>query len=156
MAFYVQIVNGKATRAASSDELKAEGIDHAAREAQGWQTSWDWSDFLTVELIANELSAATGRDFLPCDRGDHVSPRYDVIEAPKLGDDVSRGFNGDYYPVGKVTRITGAGRRIIETKDERGTVRKFYRVKLSAAWREGKGSPFCLVPGVRSEWNREF
>jgi fermentation-respiration switch protein FrsA (DUF1100 family) len=140
---------------AEREELHRTG----GREAwAGIENRNDWRDFATVELIANDLSALTGDDWLPVDRGAHVSPRYDVVVCPKVGEDVSRGFNGDYYPVGKIIGITGAGRRSITTMatDGSGVVRKFYRVKLSGAWKEGGGSPFCLVPGVRHEWNPEF
>jgi len=49
--------------------------------------------------IANR--ADDGEAYIATDGSASLYPRYDVVSIPKVGDSVSRGFNGDYYPVGK-------------------------------------------------------
>lgn len=118
-----------------------------------WQSRWDWKSFEEVERLAAYLSAMTGKIHLGVDSGPCVSPQFDVIEAPRVGDEASRGFNGDYYPVGKIVRIT-KGLMVI-TEDEHGKQRRFNRIKKSGGWREvGRG--FWLVSGVRDERNPSF
>ena len=119
----------------------------------GWLNRWDIDSFMLAQVLADSASELLGVKYLASDSGPNVSPRYDVIEAPKLGDDASRAFNGDYYPVGKIVSISQS-MRLIVARDERGLERKFYRRKLSGAW-VNKGM-WSLVPGVRSEWNPEF
>lgn len=122
----------------------------------GWINRNDISDhpapFLFAQQIADGASKLAGRAFLATDAGDHVSPRYDVIEAPKVGDDVSRAFNGDYYPVGKIVAIHKNYRRIVVDGDRGRLI--FSRRKESGAW-VNKGM-WSLVPGVINRLNPEF
>lgn len=134
-----------------------------ARKADGsWGAGWlnrtdmgqhQVAPLLFAQQIADSASNLTGRTCLAIDSGPDVSPRYDVIEAPAIGDDASKGFNGDYYPVGKITKI-GKDYKQITVDGPRGLI-KFYRRKLTAAWVQ-TGGTWCLVPGTRSEWNQEF
>ena len=94
-----------------------------------WQNRWDWKDFATVQSLAKYVTAMTGKTYLPTDAGDSVSPRYDVVEAPCVGDPISYGFNGDYYPCGTIVKIT-KGWRITSS-----TGKVFNRRKESAGWR---------------------
>lgn len=110
---------------------------------------WDVKSFDQAQAIAADESARTGRTVLAVDRGPNVWPRYNIVTPPQVGEDVSEGFNGDYYPVGKVEKIGKDYKRI------KAGGRWFYRRKLTARWCQG-GSPFCLVQGTRHEWNREF
>lgn len=117
---------------------------------RAWQTRWDWKSFDEVERLSRYLTAMTGKTYLPVDHGPHTGPRFDVMEAPKVGDQVSRGFNGDYYPCGTIVRIT-KNWMVITSEG-----RKFNRRRNTAAWVEVGGGPFCLVPGHRDERNPHF
>lgn len=146
---YVHIVNGKAI--GTSDEYP--GND---RHAGNWQCRVDWSTFERVEQVADELNAAIGGSqdsgkYIAIDSGEHVSPRYDVIVRPMVGDKVSYSFNGDTYPDGTITKITGQNFRIITTST--GSV--YYRRKLSGCWKK-KGGTWNLVLGHRNERNPSF
>ena len=87
--------------------------------------------------------------YLVADKGHGISPRYDVIAAPKVGNKVSRSFNGDYHPAGEVTKVSASFKRVA-TSD--GTV--FYRQGASASWvSNGKDA---MVGGHHKEQNKEF
>jgi len=122
-----------------------------ARRADGsWGSGWfsrnDIKSFAFARTMAELLTEKFGKRYLPCQRG---SSEFDVIEAPVVGNEVSKGFNGDYYPCGKIVKITPTFQ--ITTSD--GT--KFRRVKESAGWREvGRG--FWMVAGVHDERNPSF
>lgn len=79
---------------------------------------------------AKEVAAALGPEFVATDAGAHVSPRYDIVKLPKIGDKVSYAFNGDSYPCGTVTSISKS-LKVIATSEGQ----KFYRVRESGAWR---------------------
>lgn len=111
------------------------------------------SPWLFAQQIADSASKFTGRTFLAIDNGDHVSPRYEVIEAPSVGDEVSKGFNGDFYHVGQVVKI-GKNYKQITVQGKYGTI-KFYRKGLRGCWLQ-PGGTWGLVPGVRNEMNPEF
>lgn len=119
----------------------------AARMA--WKHHCDFNSFAMVNRIALQASKLTGHRHLPVDRGSHVSPRYDVIEAPLLGNLVSRGFNGDYYPAGSITKISASFRRI-----ETSTGVVFWRVRNTESWRADQ--TWGMVSGHRSEQNPSF
>lgn len=121
----------------------------------GWIERRDFPSFEFAAQLAAGASKLTGEDWIPVDRGDHTSPRYDVMVCPKVGDDVSKGFNGDYYPIGKVVSVSAApARRVITVDGPRGKLR-FYRNKLSSGWTQAGGT-WGLIKGVHSDWNREF
>ena len=139
---YIKVVNGLPVEWAS--ELSSEQHRDPA-----WQNRWDWKDFETVERLALYMTAATGKTYLPADRSASVSPRYDVIEAPKVGDPVSYGFNGDYYPCGYITRIT-KGWRVYTSEGK-----TFNRRKNSAGWTM-VGGTWGMVAGHIDERNPHF
>jgi hypothetical protein len=125
----------------------------------GWLNRNDISahpaPLLFAQQIAASVSKFTGAEWLPVDQGPEVSPRYDVMACPKVGDEASRGFNGDYYPVGKIVAISPAPlRKVITVDGPRGKMR-FYRRGQSAGWVQAGGT-WGLVAGVRNDWNREF
>jgi len=106
-----------------------------------------------AKRVAELATKLTGKLHVPTDSGPYVSPRFDVIEAPKVGDDASYAFNGDYYPCGKITAISDSLRRIVAT-DEKGVKRVFWRRRQSGAWvYQGTWS---LVQGHVSRLNPEF
>jgi len=107
-----------------------------------------WKDAERVAEQANLLN--DGHGYIATDAGPHVSPRYDVIRMPQVGDEVSMGFNGDYYPCGTIVRVSGGEHRIVTTSDGK----KFYRRKRSGAWRYNQ--TWYLVAGHINERNPHF
>lgn len=112
----------------------------------------DWDTMEKAERIASGLNvyAEGGETYMAIDNGACVSPRFDVIVAPKVGDDVSYGFNGDCTPCGQIKSISKGEMRVITTTD--GT--KFYRNKLSGRW--VNNGTWVLVRGHISERNPHF
>lgn len=110
---------------------------------------WDYKGLDQVTTLAQQLTAASGEQYLPVDSGPSVSPRFDIIEAPKVGEHVSMGFNGDYYPVGKITGISDSF-RVITTSDGK----RFFRRRQSGTWRHSK--TWSLVTGVHNDQNPHF
>lgn len=115
----------------------------------GWLTHSDIGTAEYATTLATLLTEKLGRTYLAADAGEGCYPRYDVIEAPMIGDKVSRAFNGDAYPCGEITRITPTWR--ITTSD--GT--KFSRRGDTGSWREIHGS-FSMVNGHIYEQNPSF
>lgn len=117
---------------------------------EGVQSRRDWKTFEEAERIAKLLNETDGSDrYIAVDSGEHVRPRYDVIEVPQIGDPVSRAFNGDYYPAGHIVKISKS-LKIITTD----TGVRFFRRKQSARWVEG--GTWSMVHGHKSELNRSF
>lgn len=145
--------NPYACKPIDSKDLSA-GFSYGA----GWINRNDISQypgapFLYAQQIADSASKLAGAPYLAVDNGESVSPRYDVIEAPQVGDEVSRAFNGDYYPVGKIVAIQKNYRRIVVDGSPRGRL-IFARRKESGAWLN-KGM-WSLVSGQVSRLNPEF
>ena len=151
---YIKIVNDKAVRAATHDILKAELGKEWYRDPS-WQYRGQWESFEQVERLAAELSEVTGKLYLATDAGASISPRYDVVEAPAVGDKVSYGFNGDCYPCGEIVRISQAPAcRLITARNAEGREFKFYRRQMSGVWIY-KGT-WALVSGHVSKENPLF
>ena len=116
----------------------------------------DWKTFDRATEVAEQASKATGRNIVPVDNGEWVWPRYDITEVPNVGDDVSYGFNGDYYPCGKIIKISGQNYRRIETYDEQNGRRKFFwRRRLTGSW-VMSGGTWSLVKGIHNDKNPDF
>lgn len=109
------------------------------------ESRWDWKDF----SAAMEIATALGKGFIATDAGPCVSPRYDVIQLPKVGDKVSKEFNGDSYPCGVIVKISPTFKSI---RTDGGDV--FYRVRQTGSWRN-EGTWF-LTPGHVSKQNPSF
>ena len=109
----------------------------------------DMQNMAHADEIAADATALTGRLHIPVDKGNSTFPRYDVIEAPVVGALVSRAFNGDSYPAGKVIKVSKSLRRV-QTDD--GTV--FFRVRKTASWR-ANGTWF-MSPGHTDKRNPSF
>lgn len=112
------------------------------------KTDPDFKSLHEVEMIAAILTELTGETYLAFDNGEYTSHRFGVIVPPKVGDDVSYGFNGDYYPCGKVVRITKSWRIYTEKH-------VFFRRKQSTQWVK-KGGTWALVKGIVDERNPHF
>lgn len=122
---------------------------HGKVTKAGWVSRWDWWDYGIVERIAAAVTKHVGEPHLAIDRGQGVSPRFDIILAPKIGDEVSKSFNGDSYPMGKITSISPS-MRVITTS----TGAKFYRQgPRSGAWTKNS---FSMIPGNVYEQNPHF
>ena len=114
-----------------------------------WVSRWDWNSYEEVEKLVEMVADFTGKKHLPLDYGSHVFPRFDVLEAPAIGDEVSQTFNGDYYPVGTIVKISDSFRVITTSEGKR-----FYRDKLSGRWLSH--GTWALVPGHIEELNPHF
>lgn len=130
--------------------------DGWARRHNGtWGVGWlNRNDIDTLDVAERLAASATknlGRLFIPTDATESTSPRYDVIEAPRVGDEVSKTFNGDYYPCGKIVSISKS-LHIITTFEAGFKVLRFYRRKMTGSWIQSGGT-WTLVPGVLDERN---
>lgn len=148
--FYVRISEGKAVAA----QTEYPGNDEMAARGR-WENRNDWRTMERAEQVAKELNEAAvqtvAQPYIATDSGPHVSPRFDVVKRPMPGDAVSYTFNGDYYPDGYIVKVSGKDFRIVTTD----TGSRYYRRKQSAGWIK-TGGTWSLVPGHRTEWNREF
>ena len=149
----VQVQNGKAVRVATNNELKAELGDTWYRD-RSWQSRNDWHKlgYDHVVELAQQLTESTGKLYLGVDSGPGVSPRYDIVEAPKVGDLVSYGFNGDCYPCGKIVKISPSHQ--VTACDDDGREFKFYRRRMTGSWLYNK--TWHLVMGHVSTQNPSF
>ena len=95
------------------------------------------------------LTLKTDEHHMMVDRGPSTDPRYTVIRTPKVGDPVSRAFNGDYYPDGEIARISPTFKVITTT-----TGTRFYRHGQSALWLAN--GMWSMVRGHRDERNPSF
>lgn len=121
------------------------------------ESRWDWKTY----KAAAEVAAALGEKYQATDSGKWCSPRYDVIDLPQVGDEVSYAFNGDYYPCGKIKSISPgpAFWKIVAGPDFSGRDRVFWR-----RCRDGKptgGAWVCdktwsMIQGHVSKRNEEF
>jgi hypothetical protein len=130
-------------------EGKAVSASTESSREPNTESRWDWRSLERAEQVAAELTEATGTLYIATDAGPYVSPRFDVIEAPKVGDAISYAFNGDYYPCGEIERISDSLRVIRST-----TGRTFYRRRASGAW--VSDGTWSMVPGHISRMNPEF
>lgn len=89
----------------------------------------DWRTMARAEQVASELNEKFGNCFMAVDYGPCVWPRYDVIMKPKVGDEVSKYFNGDSTPEGTITKVSSTMKRI-----ETSTGMVFYRKRKSGCW----------------------
>jgi hypothetical protein len=148
--FYVKMQDGKAV--AASNEYPG---NEAISQRGAFENRNDWPTMERAEQIARELNEAAmqtvAQPFIAIDNGPNVSPRYDVIERPMVGDPVSYSFNGDTYPDGTITKIAGAGFRIVTTD----TGSRYYRRGTSGRWVK-QGGTWGMVKGHVSTYNREF
>lgn len=115
------------------------------------QGDYDWSTKCFMvrdvtperhEVIARQATELTGRVHVVIDNGPHRGNRYDILEAPAVGDAVSYAFNGDSYPDGHITHVTAGTLRVIKT--DTGSV--YYRKKNSGAWVK-KGGTWGMIKG---------
>lgn len=146
---YVMVTRseGKVVNAAPATELQVrEGRGTVGRKhGIGIESRNDWHTF----EAAKEVAAALGPDYIATDAGEWVSPRYDVIELPKVGAPVSYAFNGDSYPCGEIASISKSLKLIVTTEGQ-----KFYRVRETGCWKYNR--TWSLQSGHVYKQNPEF
>lgn len=113
-----------------------------------WKDRWDWTSHAQVCKIAEQLTEHTKISYIGVDRGPYISPRFDIIAMPQIGDEVSYAFNGDSYPDGVIVAITPTMQ--IRTS----TGRKYRRKKLSGSWLDKNG--WSLIHGHVYSQNPHF
>jgi hypothetical protein len=139
---YVKIQNDRAVGA----QTEYPGEERAALT---FETRNDWKSFGRAEVVAAQLSLATGTKYIATDAGPHVSPRYDVIACPQVGQEVSKEFNGDSYPEGVIVSISPTLWRI-----ETSTGATFFRRGKSGTWLES--GTWSLTRGHVDKRNPSF
>lgn len=112
-------------------------------------TRHDWKSYEAACEVAAKVSHVEKELYIGIDNGDNVYPRYDIIKAPVVGDEVSYSFNGDTYPDGKIVRISES-MSVIATD----TGKSYYRRKLTGAWK--RHHTWTLVSGHHYEQNPSF
>lgn len=132
---------------------KVSGVSENYPESERgqWSTRHDIKDLDHANRIAAEATDLTGDRYIGIDNGGSVWPRFDFAKAPKLGDKVSYGFNGDYYPDGEIVHITEGTLKQVKTS----TGNTYYRNKNSGGWRK-EGGTWWMVQGHRNERNPHF
>lgn len=134
---------------------KVEGIQvEMPRNADGffdkaWTFRIDFTSLDQAQRIAESASEFSGSRYLSVDNGNGSWPRFDVVEAPKVGDLVSQSFNGDSYPRGKIVKISPTFKKV--TTD---TGHEFYRLKHTGSWLINGYA--AMIPGHHSEMNPSF
>lgn len=85
-------------------------------------------------------------------KSDYAIDPWVARKLPQIGDAVSRGFNGDYYPCGTIRSVSPNGKKIVTT-----TGHQFFRHVKNApnSWKL-RGSCFHLVNGTIDRTNPEF
>ncbi len=105
--------------------------------------------FEDAEKEAARRTEETGDLHVACDRSEYVWPRYSVVRAPQVGDEVSYGFNGDTYPDGVIVKVSKTLKKV--TTD---SGRTYYRRRKTGSW--VSGGTWSLVAGHISTYNRSF
>ena len=120
-------------------------------EFDSFQQRWNWKSLDEVQLLALRLSSisSTRASYIGVDYGSGCSPRFDIVELPKVGDLVSKSFNGDSYPCGVITKIT---RKFTVTTS---TNHVFRRRGESANWKL-TGGTWSLISGHHDDRNPSF
>ncbi len=141
--------NGTLVKVHSSFSYAAEDLQSVRVRGNFIRNRNDFLDIVTAENVAQAATELTGELYIATDQGLHVSPRFDVIRAPKVGDKVSCSFNGDSYPCGIITRISPTLKKVTTSDGS-----EFYRVHTSGTWL--KNSCWSLTQGHVDERNLSF
>lgn len=131
-------------------ERLANEITHEERATLNYSnTNGVGATFQEAEALADELTEFSGNKYLGVDRGAHTSPRYSVVEVPQIGEFVSYGFNGDYYPDDVVVRISASYRTVTTASG-----RRYHRRRLTGSW--VNNGIWSMVKGHHNERNPSF
>lgn len=123
------------------DEIPQELKNGAWNDA--WQDRNDWTSRAEVDRIARYLTAMTGDLYVGTERG----TSFDIVRAPKVGDEVSYSFNGDTYPDGVVVKVT----KTLQVKTSTG--KTYRRHGQTGSW---TNNAWSLIPGHIYEQNPHF
>jgi hypothetical protein len=124
---------------------------HASRNGGEQFYGHKIASLVEAEALAAALTERDGALWLPVDRSRSTWPRYSVTKAPAVGDEVSYGFNGDYYVCGVVVSVTKGTAHTVRTD----TGHTFRRSKLTASWLR-TGGTWSLVAGHHTNKNPHF
>lgn len=105
--------------------------EHIGAAADQWTGRWSLKTMTQAERLAAKATKFANKLYVATDAGSNTSPQFDVIEAPMIGNLVSREFNGDSYPAGVITKVSPT---ITKVTTDTGVV--FRRVRKTGAWRE--------------------
>jgi hypothetical protein len=117
-----------------------------------WFNRNDFKHFEQAKAVAEQANACggyKGSQLVAVDSGPNVSPRYDVIVLPKVGDPVSYAFNGDSYPDGTIVSVS-ASLKVVKTS----TGRSYYRRRETGSW--VNNGTWSLVAGHVYKQNPSF
>lgn len=124
--------------------INAEEAHEQRLEGHNVESRWDWKTLERVTEVCNMLDQEKYMVVV-----NNYSPKYDIIEKPKVGDDVSYAFNGDSRPDGQIKSISKTMKLITTT-----TGNKYYRRDQTAIWK--LNSTWTLVHGHINKTNMEF
>ena len=110
--------------------------------------NWDWTE-AEAKAVAAKASEVFGVPYDFVDSECTGLRRYDIIQLPQVGDEVSYAFNGDCYPDGVIIAITQKG----QVKTDTGST--YRRKKQTAGWLKTSGT-FWMVRGHIYEQNPHF
>ena len=109
----------------------------------------DWKSYEEAREVAEKVFCAEKELYIGIDNGELIYPRYDIVKAPVIGDEVSYAFNGDYHPDGVIVSVS-ASLRVVETDSGN----RYYRKRLTGKWLLNK--TWSLVAGHHNERNPSF
>lgn len=107
----------------------------------------DGKRFESIAQVEAYICGMAG--WVACDAGRGCFPRFYAVEAPKVGDAVSKAFNGDSYAEGEIIKVSKTLRRV-----ETSTGEVFFRVRKTGAWRSNR--TWWLVSGHEEKRNPSF
>lgn len=147
---YFKTITDEVTGAITVDGI-AEKRTYQTADANLWLSRWDFKTLSYADRIAEAATKFSGKLHIGIDQGANWSPRFDVVEAPAIGDAVSYAFNGDSYPDGHITHITPGTLRVVKT--DTGSV--YYRRGNSGRWVK-KGGTWSMIDGHHNDRNPSF
>lgn len=118
------------------------------RSNVNWLGRNDFNTLERAEAVAESATKFSGKLHIATETP-NCWPRFDVIEAPAVGTEVSYTFNGDYYPCGKIVKVSKSLQRV--TTD---TGRVFNRVKSTGCWLSD--GMWSMISGHVDRRNMEF
>ena len=111
---------------------------------------WDWNLIQQVEKVAAKATECFGKLYLPTERSGVGRDRFNIVEAPVVGDEVSYAFNGDSYPDGTIVSVSKSFKKITTS-----TGNVYFRSKNSGCWLKSGGT-WSMVAGHVRKQNPEF
>lgn len=102
--------------------------NHSDCSSPSWVDRHDFHTFDDAWKIAEQASDLTGDLYIATNRP-NSRPQFDVVKAPKIGDDVSYSYNGDTMPCGTITKVSKTLKKVTTSSG-----RTFIRVKDTGTW----------------------